>query len=182
MRCKPIVLLCTLLLLFSACQFSTATRSGDRPVFIDLENLTFDTLNVNGQVQLKETRTTGWQALRPGDVFNGFAFVRTGFASNADLVMHEDARTVYCTLGSLLCCTSLRDIYDRVLSYEGMRDYRMRLWGSDDCLSSNSKIYINRSILGSPPPATLLSEAIDNSLDELMKSNTQQAGGSSGGC
>jgi hypothetical protein len=139
---------------------------------------------VSGQVQVKAHRNAPWRTLRAGETFNGYAFVRTGFGSNADLVMQEDSRTVRCSLGSLLCSTSLRDIYSKVLCCEGMEDYKRRLWGGGEYVDPESTVFINRSLLCAEDPVTLLSEAIEsNSLEELMKSTTTAAGaGATSGC
>ena len=175
-----VVLLCIALGLMTACASSGPSskklKSGDRPIYIDLSTLEFTAHTVDGQVQIKTSRKGNWRDLQPGETFNGLASIRTGFRSKADLVMNGATQPVNCRVGSLLCATSMRDVYGRVLHPEAIKEYRERLWGDDDAIDPDAPILVTRASLKGEEKETLLAEAAGS-----MNVRTQEGGAAAAG-
>jgi hypothetical protein len=175
-----VMLLCILLALSTACATSTSKvlKSGDRPIYIDLSTLKFTAQSVEGQVQIKQGRKSAWRNLQPGETFNGLASIRTGFRSNAELVMKngDENKTVSCKVGSLLCATSMRDVYGRVLHPDAIKDYYERMWGDPDSIDPDAPILVTRSTLRGEDPDTLLAEGV-----EAMSVRSQDTGAAATG-
>jgi hypothetical protein len=164
------------------CACSTIPRSS-RPgssQFIDLSGISFTAESVKGQVQIKENRNTPWHDLAPGERFNGYALIRSGFRSGAFLVMDDGARRLEFMVDDLLCGVSFNDIYDRVLCPAGLHRYHLAQWDSEEPLENETVIKVCRESMGYTTGGSGL--LMTASLDVVNRSQQLGAGAGAGGC
>jgi hypothetical protein len=175
----PYLLLLILPLLANACAMAPESnlRSGS-PGLYDLKAVTFTVESVNGQVQIKTHRNAPWHDLKKGEVFDGFALIRSGFRSNAELIMHEEGRSVRCDIYDLLCEISMRDIYFQLLSPSGLSDYVQRMWGQEERIDPKAPVRVSRATLRKDDETfSLLAEACDQL---YPKDLSREVGGAAG--
>ncbi|MBU0754134.1 MAG: hypothetical protein KJ645_03280, partial [Planctomycetes bacterium] len=148
-RLISILLICLLGGLAAACKVTggdTHSKPGSA-TYVDLKTLMFTTQSVFGQVQIKASRNEPWHDLQPGEVFNGYALIRSGFQSGADLVMRHGNRSLNCELGALICAVSINDIYDRILSPSALAEYKEKVRKKDYRLDPKAPVCISREAL-----------------------------------
>jgi hypothetical protein len=171
--------------LTTSCQ-STTTGNKDRPGarrFVDLSKLNFKVETVTGQVQIKRDRNSPWEDLAPGTEFNGFALIRSGFRSNAELTLTEGSRTIPCEVDDLICATSMNDIYDKVLCEESLSEYYAFLYDAAEPIDFRNPVRICRDTLDGyeQPTSMLASSSMVLSARTLQQGGSGAAGAAAGG-
>ncbi|MHC4943582.1 MAG: hypothetical protein ACYTG7_11250 [Planctomycetota bacterium] len=145
-----ILFLCLAVFLTEACKVSKPGGDRSKPgatTYVNLASLKFTVESVNGQVQIKANRNAEWHDLAVGEVFDGYAMLRSGFQSNAILVMEQSHRMVRCELGALICSTSINDIYDRILSPPALAEYNQKMYEKDYPFDPSAPVQISREAL-----------------------------------
>jgi len=116
----------------TACKIAEHAGRPGASTYVNLGSLVFTVKSVEGQVQVKPNRNAPWRDLLPGDTFDGYALIRSGFQSGAQIVMQQGPnRSMRCELGDLICAVSINDVYDRVLSPDAVAEYNQNLWKKD---------------------------------------------------
>lgn len=170
------LLACIIPCLTTACQ-SARNGNKNRPgarQYVDLNKLNFTVESVTGQVQIKADRTSPWRDIKPGEAFNGYALIRSGFRSGAKITMQDGDRTVPCEVDDLICATSMNDIYDKVLCEDSLSEYYAFLYDAADPIDFMKPVIICRNTLdGYDQPSSLLAAS-----GMVLSARTQQQGGS----
>jgi hypothetical protein len=172
------------LLFSSACTtVNEAALKGRDPTLANLDSLIFTAESVTGQVQIRDNRNAPWRDLKAGDTFNGFAMIRSGFRSCADLSVKIGANTVGCELCDLICQTSVRDIYINVLAPASLAKYNEKMWEKGERIKPDARIQISRVSLNGEgeDKFSLLAEASDMVYPKSQQRTTQGAAGAAGG-
>lgn len=178
-RSVSILLICLLAGAGAACKVSNSHSKPGSTTYVNLMTLKFTAQSVFGQVQIKASRNEPWHDLQAGEVFNGYALIRSGFQSGATLTMRHGHRSVQCELGALICATSINDIYDRVLSPSALAEYKEKIWKKDYRLDPKAPVAITREALNRFAKSEGLLATADGAA--LMRGDDENLPGSPGG-
>ncbi len=180
MKNAATVLLIIFSAMFLACGCSVLGFTNGTTVdaaLYNLESTSFTTESIKGNVQIKEHRNAPWRDLKAGDVFNGYAFIRTGYKAGAELLMKDGEKKVECEIGSLICEVTIRDIIAKVLSNDGISKYNKAMWKKKERIDPNALVLVSRkSLNGEDDEDSLLAEV--KTIPDMKSINI--AGGAAG--
>jgi len=189
------VVLTALFCLPMSCAMLGVAPETDDTGYVDLAGITFTAESVKGHVQIKENRKSEWRKLQEGDTFSGYAFIRSGLQSNAVISVRDDNRQFKCEILDLLADTTISDIYEKLLSPNGITNYNKKFWGDHRKIDLHAPIQVCRDSLADKyigDDMNLLAEACTG-INERNADITEGGGGamagggavaasSSGGC
>lgn len=174
----PLALACLVLCLAPAC--ATSGQSGvkaDDPSLINPKTVHFTAESIEGHVQIRPHRNAVWHDLKPGEVFDGFAQIRTGVHSKATLKVKNGKHGLRCDVGALVCQTNMVDVYRKVLCPTALEEYNRKHWEKEEYIDPKALVLVDRDALnGFPDEGGLLAEASN----VLSLRNQQQQGGAAG--